>query len=176
MKLVRFGQAGREKPGILDAQGQIRDLSGTPDWRFQPPPGFHRLMKPHDFLDLAEALALGDGEAEWRSAASRAYYAAFHVARLLLENAGFTVPVAEQAHAYLWLRLSNCGHPDVQMAGEDLKKMRGVRNEADYDLQRRFSRERASAQVSLASAVIQLLDSVTTLPAVQQRITDAIKV
>ncbi|WP_414470846.1 fumarylacetoacetate hydrolase family protein [Microvirga sp. M2] len=29
MKLVRFGEAGHEKPGIVDAQGQIRDLSGT---------------------------------------------------------------------------------------------------------------------------------------------------
>ena len=28
MKLVRYGEAGREKPGILDAQGGIRDLSG----------------------------------------------------------------------------------------------------------------------------------------------------
>ena len=28
MRLVRFGDAGAEKPGILDAQDQIRDLSG----------------------------------------------------------------------------------------------------------------------------------------------------
>ena len=27
MKLVRFGAPGREKPGMLDAQGRIRDLS-----------------------------------------------------------------------------------------------------------------------------------------------------
>ena len=27
MKLVRFGAAGREKPGILDAEGKVRDLS-----------------------------------------------------------------------------------------------------------------------------------------------------
>ena len=27
MKLVRFGKSGREKPGILDEEGQIRDLS-----------------------------------------------------------------------------------------------------------------------------------------------------
>ena len=27
MKLVSFGPAGREKPGIIDAQGRIRDLS-----------------------------------------------------------------------------------------------------------------------------------------------------
>jgi 2,4-diketo-3-deoxy-L-fuconate hydrolase len=36
MKLLRFGPPGSEKPGLLDAQGQIRDLSGhladiTPD-------------------------------------------------------------------------------------------------------------------------------------------------
>ena len=29
MKLVRYGEAGKEKPGILDAQGEIRDLSGV---------------------------------------------------------------------------------------------------------------------------------------------------
>ena len=27
MKLVRYGEAGRERPGILDEQGRIRDLS-----------------------------------------------------------------------------------------------------------------------------------------------------
>jgi len=31
MKLVRFGEAGREKPGLVDAQGQVRDLSGIVD-------------------------------------------------------------------------------------------------------------------------------------------------
>jgi len=29
MKLVRYGEAGKEKPGILDAQGAIRDLSSA---------------------------------------------------------------------------------------------------------------------------------------------------
>ena len=28
MKLVRFGPTGAEKPGLLDAAGQLRDLSG----------------------------------------------------------------------------------------------------------------------------------------------------
>ena len=27
MKLVRFGPAGKEKPGIIDKNGKIRDLS-----------------------------------------------------------------------------------------------------------------------------------------------------
>lgn len=29
MKLVRFGQTGQEKPGVIDAQGALRDLSGV---------------------------------------------------------------------------------------------------------------------------------------------------
>lgn len=33
VKLLRFGPKGAEKPGALDAQGQLRDLSGiVPDW------------------------------------------------------------------------------------------------------------------------------------------------
>jgi 2,4-didehydro-3-deoxy-L-rhamnonate hydrolase len=31
MKLVRFGQPGAEKPGLLDPQGRVRDLSGVVD-------------------------------------------------------------------------------------------------------------------------------------------------
>ncbi|MBB4040943.1 2-keto-4-pentenoate hydratase/2-oxohepta-3-ene-1,7-dioic acid hydratase in catechol pathway [Microvirga flocculans] len=32
MKLVRFGEAGRERPGLIDSKGQVRDLSGlVPD-------------------------------------------------------------------------------------------------------------------------------------------------
>jgi len=33
MKLVRFGDKGAERPGVIDAQGQLRDLSGfAADW------------------------------------------------------------------------------------------------------------------------------------------------
>jgi 2-keto-4-pentenoate hydratase/2-oxohepta-3-ene-1,7-dioic acid hydratase in catechol pathway len=31
MKLLRFGECGREKPGLLDTEGRIRDLSGVVD-------------------------------------------------------------------------------------------------------------------------------------------------
>ncbi len=48
MKLVRYGPPGREKPGILDAQGRIRDLSGVvPDISGETlsPKGLSRLRK-----------------------------------------------------------------------------------------------------------------------------------
>ena len=31
MKLLRFGPEGQEKPGLLDAEGRIRDLSALLD-------------------------------------------------------------------------------------------------------------------------------------------------
>ena len=33
MKLVRYGSKGKEKPGLIDKEGKLRDLSGViPDW------------------------------------------------------------------------------------------------------------------------------------------------
>lgn len=46
MKLVRFGQAGQEKPGILDDNGTLRDLSGHMsdiDGESLSPPALERL-------------------------------------------------------------------------------------------------------------------------------------
>lgn len=48
MKLVRFGPRGREKPGLLDGQGALRDLSGIVSglgWDEISPAGLRRLQK-----------------------------------------------------------------------------------------------------------------------------------
>ncbi|HEY7154407.1 MAG TPA: hypothetical protein VH575_10655 [Gemmataceae bacterium] len=91
-------------------------------------------MDETGFLNVADVLSRGDTEAEWRSAISRAYYAAFHKARRLLWQGGFAVPAADTAHAYLWLRLSNCKHPDIIELGHKLGHLRGMRNRADYNM------------------------------------------
>ena len=59
------------------------------------------MIDGRDYLTLAKTWITGASEAEWRSAVSRAYYAAFHEARDLLRNLGFAVPRGDQAHAYL---------------------------------------------------------------------------
>src|SRR5262249_47755394 len=86
-----------------------------------------------DYLALAGRLSSGSGEADWRTAVSRAYYAAFHVARCLFADLHFTVPRADRAHQYLVFRLSNCGESPVEFAGRDLETLRRLRNRADYD-------------------------------------------
>ena len=84
-------------------------------------------MDARDYLRLAQKWVAGSMEGEWRSAVSRAYYAAFHIARRLLLVCGFVVPRADRAHAYLWRRLANCGALNVREAGSLLNILRGER-------------------------------------------------
>jgi uncharacterized protein (UPF0332 family) len=128
-------------------------------------------MNPRQFLDLAEEWATGLTEGEWRSAVSRAYYAAFHVACILLRQCSFAVPQADRAHSYLWLRLANCGHPDLAQAGEDLNELRRNRNLADYELNRPMEQRQAMGQVLVADTIIQQLDTAVSLPHVLTAIT-----
>jgi uncharacterized protein (UPF0332 family) len=132
-------------------------------------------MDETGFLELADELSTGSRQADWRSAVSRAYYAAFHKARSTLRQGGFRVPDGEQAHGYLWLRLSNSGHPDVVNAGDDLKNLRRIRNWADYDFDRSLDDAKAIVRVQVATDIIQLLDDLAKEPAIRDRVIDAIK-
>ncbi len=133
-------------------------------------------MNPQEFLEVADDLAAGLREGDWRSAVSRAYYAAFHVARELLSRSGFAVPRGEQAHAYLWLRLSNSAHPDVDQAGADLRELRSKRNWADYDLAYPLTQNEAFDFVQLGRDIIRVLELLPTIPAVLTAVVDAMKV
>jgi uncharacterized protein (UPF0332 family) len=133
-------------------------------------------MDPGDFLDVADEWAGGTREAEWRSAVSRAYYAAFDTARQLLQAAGFVVPQAEQAPAYLWLRLANAGHPDIQRAGNDLRSLRRQRNWADYDLDQPLDDATAAHQVLAAADLLQTLQSLRATPVVLAQVVDTMKI
>lgn len=128
-----------------------------------------------DFLPLANRLPAASAEPEWRTAISRAYYAAFHVARQVLEELGFRVPWADRAHAYLTMRLNNCGDAQVQHAASDLHNLRSLRNQADYDLQRPIRQLVAIAQTQISQQIIQTLTLAKQEP-IRTSITDAMRV
>jgi uncharacterized protein (UPF0332 family) len=129
-------------------------------------------MNWRDFLLVATRLAAATTEAEWRTAVSRAYYAAFHVARRLLSDLQFIVPRADRAHQYLVFRLSNSGEAPVEQAGRDLETLRRLRNRADYDEVPPLTQPQAAAAVRVAEGIIQTLDSARVEPA-RTRIRDA---
>jgi uncharacterized protein (UPF0332 family) len=134
------------------------------------------MISPRDFMDVADVLITGAHEADWRSGVSRAYYSAFHAARLLLRACGFEVPRADQAHAYLWLRLANSGHPDVEQAGEDLKDLRRARNRADYDGEHDFPHDVAVDYVQLGETLLTLFQTAAAEEGVRTQITDAMRI
>ncbi len=129
-------------------------------------------MNWRDFLLLATRLATGTTEADWRTAVSRAYYAAFHVARRLFADLNFTVPRADRAHQYLVFRLSNSGESAVEQVGRDLETLRRLRNRADYDEVPALTQAQAAAAVQLAEGIIQVLDAARQEPA-RTRMRDA---
>lgn len=60
MKLVRFGSAGNERPGILDEQGQVRDASGlVPDWNSET-------LQPAQLAALPDSTNLPEAPADSR--------------------------------------------------------------------------------------------------------------
>jgi uncharacterized protein (UPF0332 family) len=132
-------------------------------------------MNPRDFLTVADEWTTGAREAEWRSAVSRGYYAAFHVARQLLEQNGFAVPDGPQGHGYLWLRLANAGQPDVVTAGNLLNTLRGVRNQADYHLDIPLTDVVAVTRVAAAESIIRTLDDLAAAPAILAQVIAAIR-
>ena len=83
-------------------------------------------MNGRDFLVVARRLATGSDEAGWRSAVSRAYYAAFHVGCELLAGRRFQVPRADRAHNFVYVRFNNCGDPALVKAASVLFDLRGA--------------------------------------------------
>lgn len=132
-------------------------------------------MDFRDFLNRANTLVNGTTEGEWRTAVSRAYYAAFHVPRELLIDLNFRVPHAERVHGYLWLRLANAGDADVQEAGNRLNALRRERNRSDYDAHLTLHQAMARNHIQRAKGIIQALDAAAIEP-IRTQITDAMKI
>lgn len=132
------------------------------------------MIHPLEFLVLAEDLMQGGSEAEWRTAVSRGYYAVFLVARALFVDLGFRVPRASRAHAYLWMRLSNTGVPQVDAAGAALNDLQGERNTADYDIRLTLAQADALVLVQAARRVIQQLDDCRIEP-LRTQVRDAMR-
>jgi hypothetical protein len=128
-------------------------------------------MTGRDFLTLAMFLASRHDEASWRTSISRGYYAAFHVARDLLEDLGFNVPQADRAHAFLWFRLQNSGVPSVASAGQQLQDLRRRRNDSDYDFSYRVDRAGARSELQTSERIILTLEAAAAEPIRSQLLT-----
>jgi uncharacterized protein (UPF0332 family) len=93
-------------------------------------------MDGHGFITLAGKLdaSITDDEATYRTAVSRAYYGAFHVARSFLMDLGFPPLQNASVHGLVRQYLNGSGHRDAILAASHLRRLQAERNNADYDL------------------------------------------
>jgi len=119
-------------------------------------------MNPFLFYLLAERLATdpASGPAEFRTAISRAYYAAYHSARDFLTGLGINPPAGSVGHGKVPIALQNLTDPAIRQAGNTLDTLKGERNRADYALSDPVYNQRATAQ-AIVSQVFRILGALT---------------
>jgi hypothetical protein len=91
-----------------------------------------------------------------------------------MDDLGFLVPRGEQAHTYLWLRLSNSGDHQLQIAGSRLNTLRSQRNRCDYDLNLNFYQTGALVQIQVSAQIVQIIEGTKQVSA-RAQITDTMK-
>jgi hypothetical protein len=125
-------------------------------------------MQAIEFIRLAGWLAATrPNDPALRTAVSRAYYGAFHLAKEFLDELGFPTLASAEGHASIVRDLQSCGSSDALTAGGLLRDLRTERNDADYRLMTaKFSRiENVRPIIETAIAVEQLVTSLRQEPA-----------
>lgn len=99
-------------------------------------------VTPDELLTAAERLlGQGAGEVDWRNAASRAYYGAYHRCRLVADSAGLGATQTGGVHAGLVAAfLAPLNPRPVRALGYMLDQSRLSRVDADYNIDVPFSR------------------------------------
>ncbi|MBX9788753.1 MAG: hypothetical protein K2Y37_07535 [Pirellulales bacterium] len=90
-------------------------------------------MDAADFITLSGKL-VSMGKSGARSAVSRAYYGAFHVARAVLIDLASESCGSGKAHNLVPLYLGSANHPDASVAANLLSDLHANRIKADYSL------------------------------------------
>ena len=118
-------------------------------------------MDPRQFLYLAQRLAEhGAYPVEFRSAISRAYYAAFHVGLNVLKGMGFSIYENALAHKTVYQHLCNSGDDELDKTASKMNDLRTRRNHADYKLNRPDveKKENARMLVHQAARLIETIE------------------
>jgi len=108
-----------------------------------------------DYLAFATSLLASPerSEAIARSAASRAYYAAFHKSREAVERKLQAQLGRRDLHAEVIRRLLE--RPETEMIGVHVDRLRRIRSHADYDATNTFPFRHAELAVGLASDILR---------------------
>ncbi len=121
-------------------------------------------MDGRAFLRVADELSQRATEADWRTAAGRAYYAVFHESWSASLRWGFMLPPRENAHHFVRLRFRYAANADLQALARALEALGYLRNLADYHLS---NRGRFATNADVRQAVRNAETAITQLDAVE---------
>ena len=116
----------------------------------------------HDYLVLARELAGRDDEAARHSAVSRAYYAAFSLARQWLEREGTALDADGSIHAQVWEAFRSSPDDISYYIGIDGNSLRNYRNLADYESEVANLDKRVRQAIRKAENVINSVGRLST--------------
>ena len=130
-------------------------------------------MNPREFCTVAGVFAARGEAAASRSAISRAYYSLFHVVLDFLVAHQVKLPKKRpECHQLIFRLLFNCGNEDLKLVASALNDLRGLRNDADYDMNNRdvelpsvarAAVERALREISRFDAFIHSQTEITSV-------------
>ena|SRR6266446_4970877 len=111
------------------------------------------------YLGIARTLAAqSTDEAALRSAISRAYYAAFGVASIRMRIDGKNVPDTGDAHRVLWEHFESANDKFRRKIGQDGKRLRWRRRQADYNATAKVSTSEVTDSVRTAESILRFVD------------------
>ena len=109
-----------------------------------------------DYVKLAEDIStIGDNEANYRTAISRAYYGTFCHAR---NKKALTSEEHENIHWKVINTLKESRNKNEKFAGILMDSLRRNRNKADYDDEYRIGSSIAKKSIKKAKYILELLD------------------
>ena len=119
-------------------------------------------VTPNELLEAAKVIGRGEAEVDWRNAASRAYYAAWHRCLPIGRSVGLSAQPGQGVHQQLIETLTGNRNATLKSLGYMLKQCRDLRVEADYEIETDFPP--AAARTALEQCE-KILAKAAALPA-----------
>jgi len=126
-------------------------------------------VSPRDLLAIAQELIDREGEIDHRTAANRAYYAAFHYCSTVAASLPPPLTPGRRSHERLISKLKN--HPvskatedfdlNVRTLGNVLDKAKPLRVHADYLIGEEFGRAKAEELIPRAEKIRDVANELT---------------
>ena len=111
-------------------------------------------MTGNDFIAVAGKIAATYSDpASCRTAISRAYYGAFHLAKTFLAEIAFEPPRNANTHVFIQHRLAGSGQPEAVKVASLLGDLHEDRLHADYNLDNKQIETVARARASVERAM-----------------------